>query len=240
MILILFCALAVVSLVLFYISLGLWTYNDAKARGLNAPLWTLLVVLSQDLIALLIYIFAGRKSIRGKCKKCDTIVSDKEKYCSNCGEAIVMEDTKKLDFSKSKKYLKFVFASICLIIFSIVGIFVGVFTTDNLPLNSHWSVGMLTSTWGDKWNVKYRASGETLEETLLIKDGGATTLYFKGTCEKGEATFYLIQGEKVLAYDISEQSDEIEVDLSQFENGTVTMLISNKNAKNLEFKSHWE
>lgn len=50
-----------------------WTYLDAKSRGLDAGLWTVCVLIGQNLTGLIVYLLAGRKgtapSVEVKAKK---------------------------------------------------------------------------------------------------------------------------------------------------------------------------
>lgn len=61
-------ALLIVAIVLMFVSIILaavfmcrWTYLDAKSRGLNASLWTVCVLIGQNLTGLIIYLLVGRK-----------------------------------------------------------------------------------------------------------------------------------------------------------------------------------
>lgn len=66
-------ALMFVSIIAAVASMCRWTYLDAKSRGLNAGLWTVCVLIGQNLSGLIIYLLAGRKgtlpSVEVKAKK---------------------------------------------------------------------------------------------------------------------------------------------------------------------------
>ena len=52
----------ILSAIMFMVSLGLWTYADAKVKSNDGPLlWTLVVLLGSFPIGLIIYLVAGRK-----------------------------------------------------------------------------------------------------------------------------------------------------------------------------------
>ena len=51
--------------------IAIWTYRDAKERGLPAGLWTFIVVLfSKDLLGILLYVLIGRRDSRFSCPNC--------------------------------------------------------------------------------------------------------------------------------------------------------------------------
>lgn len=72
------------------VCLGVWTYRDAKARGLEAGVWTAVVVLVPSFIGLLLYLFVGRRGSRDAprmvaCPSCGAKTEAGRPYCSSCG-----------------------------------------------------------------------------------------------------------------------------------------------------------
>lgn len=67
--------------------LGVWTYRDAKARGLNAALWVLVVLLVPSLIGLIIYLVVGRNQSVALCANCGGGLSANDQFCPKCGAA---------------------------------------------------------------------------------------------------------------------------------------------------------
>ncbi|MDF2923348.1 MAG: hypothetical protein K0R57_2262 [Paenibacillaceae bacterium] len=65
--------------------LGIWTYRDAKARGLEAGIWTAVVVLVPNLIGFLLYFMVGRKHQKTVCPACGELTEPGKAYCSSCG-----------------------------------------------------------------------------------------------------------------------------------------------------------
>jgi len=73
-------AFSVVFLMLGYV------YRDAKRRGMNAPLWTLLVLILSGgyfLIGLIIYLLV-REPLPYTCPQCSATVNARFNFCPNC------------------------------------------------------------------------------------------------------------------------------------------------------------
>jgi RNA polymerase subunit RPABC4/transcription elongation factor Spt4 len=71
------------SLILFMLG---YVYSDAKRRGMNAGLWTLLVLILSPaylLIGLIIYLLV-REPLPFACPQCATTVSARFNFCPNC------------------------------------------------------------------------------------------------------------------------------------------------------------
>ncbi len=67
--------------------LGVWTYRDARARGLNAVMWVLVVLLAPSLIGLIIYLAVGRNQSTALCANCGGGLSANDQFCPKCGAA---------------------------------------------------------------------------------------------------------------------------------------------------------
>jgi Double zinc ribbon len=72
---------AVVVLLIGYVN------ADAKRRGMNALLWTLLVIFVPKALGFLAY-FLLRKPLLYPCPKCGTPVSADFVYCQKCGQGL--------------------------------------------------------------------------------------------------------------------------------------------------------
>jgi hypothetical protein len=64
-----------------------YVYADAKRRGMNAVLWTLLVILIPKAIGFIAY-FMLRKPLLAPCPNCRWPVGSDFTYCPKCGYAL--------------------------------------------------------------------------------------------------------------------------------------------------------
>ena len=95
--------------------LGIWTYRDAKSRGLDAGMWTTIVVLAPNLIGLLLYFFIGRKQQKIVCPSCKSGTEQGKPHCSNCGASIPQQEVPlSAGTSNSKKPL--IVSLVCIIL----------------------------------------------------------------------------------------------------------------------------
>ena len=65
--------------------IGVYVYRDAKRRGMNAALWTLIAVFAPSLIGFIIYLLVRGSYSDLKCPRCDTRVNDTYVVCPRCG-----------------------------------------------------------------------------------------------------------------------------------------------------------
>ena len=64
---------------------GVYVYRDAKRRGMNAALWTLVAVLAPSLIGFIIYLLVRGSYSDLRCPRCDSRVNDSYVVCPRCG-----------------------------------------------------------------------------------------------------------------------------------------------------------
>lgn len=60
-----------------------YVYRDAKRRGMNAPLWTLVAIFVPYLIGVIIY-FLMREPLPYNCPQCGASVNARFTFCPNC------------------------------------------------------------------------------------------------------------------------------------------------------------
>jgi len=65
--------------------IGIYVYRDAKRRGMNAALWTLIAILAPSLIGFIIYLLVRGNYSNLKCPRCNTTVTDQYVVCPKCG-----------------------------------------------------------------------------------------------------------------------------------------------------------
>lgn len=70
------------------IALGVYVYRDADKRGMNALLWTLIVVFAPSFIGLIIYVLVRENQSGYECANCHAPVKDNQDFCPNCGDSL--------------------------------------------------------------------------------------------------------------------------------------------------------
>lgn len=68
--------------------IGIYVYRDAKERGMNAVLWTLIAILPSALIGFIIYLLVRSSYSNLKCPQCGRAVTEQYVSCPNCGVKI--------------------------------------------------------------------------------------------------------------------------------------------------------
>jgi len=71
------------SVLAFFTLLVGYVNRDAKRRGMNYVLWTILVLIIPNAIGYIIY-FVVRQPIRGNCPQCGTTVNPTFNFCPKC------------------------------------------------------------------------------------------------------------------------------------------------------------
>lgn len=74
---------------IFYLAIpvciGVYVYRDARDRGMEAVLWTLVTVLVPSFIGLIIYLIARTKYSVLRCARCGAVVEEHYSVCPQCG-----------------------------------------------------------------------------------------------------------------------------------------------------------
>lgn len=68
--------------------LGIYVYRDAKSRGMNAPLWTLIAVLAPVFVGLIIYLLVRGSYSDLKCPNCAAPVTEQFRSCPSCAAPV--------------------------------------------------------------------------------------------------------------------------------------------------------
>lgn len=220
--------------------LATWVYKDAKARGLNAPLWTIVVIIAgQRLIGLLIYLFVGRRESKITCPECSEKTSMQAKFCDKCGKP-VNKDLVAKPKSEKKWLIALLVAFIVALITGIgtMGIVFKIGYEGRLPGNV--SIGKMEKRFGDNWKLSVIRSNETLNKTVRINGGDPDTITFDGSCDEGSMVLVVTLDDTTLTYDLSDLSGETTVDLNEYESDSVKLTLINNNVKNGEFNCSWD
>lgn len=78
-----FIVLAIAIVVPFII--GIYVYQDAKRRSMNAILWALVAAAAPALIGLIVYLLVRGNYSDLRCPKCDAMVKEQFVVCPKCG-----------------------------------------------------------------------------------------------------------------------------------------------------------
>mgnify|MGYP000991466950 CR=1 FL=1 len=65
--------------------IGVYVYRDAKRRGMNAALWTLVAVLAPALVGFIIYLLVRSGYSDLECPSCGAEVTEQFTVCPKCG-----------------------------------------------------------------------------------------------------------------------------------------------------------
>lgn len=66
-------------------AIGIYVYRDAKRRGMNAALWTLIALLAPSLVGFIIYLIVRGNYSDMECPNCQTPVKEEYVRCPKCG-----------------------------------------------------------------------------------------------------------------------------------------------------------
>ncbi|MGL4911841.1 MAG: hypothetical protein ACRC3Y_05340 [Romboutsia sp.] len=217
------------------IFLGLWTYRDAQNRGLNAKLWTLIVILGPSGIGILLYFLVARKQSLIECSNCSSNISRDSKYCNKCGNSVT--EIKEIE-KKPTKYLiigfvvSFIISMLCFIGFIV--------TSENLEFNSGSSLFLIEVNTKKKWNISYYKSTSEFSRTIKKEDNNPSNMYIDASCDEGSLAIKIKQGDKEEVIDISNTNGVIKVDLNEFENGEIKLFLIDEKCKGVSLEAYWE
>jgi len=74
------------SIFLIHIILAIFVYRDAKKRGLNTKLWTILTLFVPNFFGVIMYfIIRTQTSSKKVCHQCHHNINQDDHYCPTCG-----------------------------------------------------------------------------------------------------------------------------------------------------------
>jgi len=161
---------AVVFMLLSMVSAGTWVYKDARQRGLQAGMWTLLVVLSGNFIGLILYLLIGRKQERAVCEHCGAGINTQGTFCPVCGE----KNTVSSNAAKTNKSLLFICIACIVLAFISLGVCIySVFAAEGFTYQRQYSSYNYGSNGSGK-NISQKSSGDIWELSFDEASGGYT------------------------------------------------------------------
>lgn len=217
------------------IFLGLWTYRDAKNRGLNPKLWTLIVILGPSGIGILIYFLVARKQSFIKCSSCSNNIPQDSKYCNKCGNLVT--EIKEIEKKPTKNFMigfavSFLVSMLCFIGF--------IFTSESLEFTSGTSLFLVEINTNKKWNISYYKSTSEFSRTIKKEDNTPSNMYIDASCDEGSLAIKITQDDKEEVIDISNTNGSMKVDLSKYENGEIKLYLMSKGCKGVSLEAYWE
>ncbi|MEG1410865.1 MAG: hypothetical protein RSD36_13590 [Terrisporobacter sp.] len=221
-------------IIIAWIFLWVWTYKDATNKGLNAKLWTLIVILGPSGIGLLIYFLVGRKQSFIKCSSCLKSIPIDSKYCNKCGNSVTKI---KMIEKRPTKYLiigfiiSFVLSISCFIGFAI--------NSENLEFNSGQSLFLIEINTKSKWNISYYTSTSKFSRSMDKKENTPSTMNIEASCDEGQLYIKLTQNDIEEVIDISDTNGLKKIDLSQFKNGEIKLELIDRNCKGVGLEAYW-
>lgn len=168
--------------------LGVWTYRDAKARGLDAGIWTVIVLLVPNLMGLLLYFLIGRKQQRVLCASCGGRTETGKHYCSNCGVSLDQPGmTVAVEGKKSKKPLVVALLGILLTSLLVFGIVFGsLFSTQpEMLMAQNVSIGQTQTMLPGVWKLSFWYFNGEKVAAITIKQGESKQITLDTEIKKG-------------------------------------------------------
>lgn len=80
--------LTIILLITLPILIGIYVYKDARRRGMNVVLWTLLSAFAPGFVGLIIYLIVRSDSSGTRCKSCNNLVRESFAVCPHCGVSL--------------------------------------------------------------------------------------------------------------------------------------------------------
>lgn len=229
---------------LAYVFLGLWTWKDAKARGLNAALWTLVVLLVPSFIGLIVYLVAGRNQAAGLCPGCAKAIQANVTFCPHCGAAVGGEAAAMKPLPKPARWPMVAFI-VCIALIIVGTLSVGMlgllrFNGNYIP-NSHVSIGSVERNIDRSWHLSfYKMDGSKTNNQLEYDGATPKEVRVKSSLGSGSMTLELTQGSIRSALDLSGSNTVSAIDLSVFEPGRITITLITEDAMDGEVDVSWD
>jgi hypothetical protein len=171
------------------IASGVWVYQDAKSRGLEAGLWTLLAVVVPNFLGVLIYFMVGRKSAVIYCDACHMRTEQGRPFCSHCGARLSVQQPQ----PNSGKQTLLIVSLLCIVLSFALVIGASVlnsFGGSSANWNSFSSLLKVERSMPQEWSMTLGYSYGTKTRTISMGKDNPNTLHIEaditgGTLELG-------------------------------------------------------
>ncbi|MNC30746.1 hypothetical protein D3C75_790390 [compost metagenome] len=225
---------------------GVWTYRDAKARELEAGLWTAIVVLVPNLLGLLLYFLVERKQRKIPCASCGGSTEQGKAYCSNCGA--ILDETAIVPVVR-KQGNQLLYAGVGLIVLGfclIIGVFIAQYTgSSETFLARNVAVGQAQTSLPGRWKLSFWYLDGEKARSIKLKSGGSRQMTIDARIESGTVEVQVVSIEsgeekRILLNELNGSDSPYTWDLSEFPvNAKLTLRINAEKAKG-KFDMKWE
>lgn len=213
-----------------------WVYQDCKKRNDDGILWAVIVFVTTPFIGLLVY-FLRRAEIKRECAACGHPVSLQAKYCEECGTKIEIREEMKIVEKTCTHHISFILIGVvCMVLMvsCLTGFIVNAaagkgINSDAAAGEKVWNLGSITMNYENYkdgvWNLDFRkaSDGFTAEQKMTVKASKSEYLYAEVSCktvpEGAALTLYLVQGDVVKTFDVTDLSEPLKYSLEDFEDG---------------------
>lgn len=221
------------------VCVALWIYRDAKSRGLNAWLWTIIAVLTSPFVGWLLYMLAARQEERRSCTACGAPVSLNARFCERCGSR-QPPFLRRPSAIRARRYVLTGAACLILMIGCFVSFVVAAVRQDVLPdMVGGWNTGVITmsyeTTWDNVWTLRFRSASDGFQKqrTLRLEEPGQC-LQADISCEEGELLLHVRQeGQADVTVDVSHLTEPLSLPLEGFKTGKLTVILEIHGARNV-------
>lgn len=229
-----------ISFLTAFVFLGIWTYKDAKERGLSAGLWTFLVVVfSKDFLGILLYLLIGRRDSKISCPTCAEKTPLKAKFCKECGAPI--DSGKVPPFVSGKKWIIAMIIALAIGLSSVCGFMLSA-ASNVAPFSSfkNVNIGAMTYGVGNSWKYTAMYSNDTQQRTFVVNSEEDDMLFISGSQAKGLMTVIVsYDGVTVFvgSYPPTDESTEFEIPIDAPVGTSVNITVVLENANDVKFEA---
>lgn len=225
---------------------GVWTYRDAKKHGLEAGLWTVIVLLMPNLLGFLLYFLVGRKHRKISCPVCGSMTESDKAYCSSCGTRLGETVFAPVEQGRGRGILFAGFGLIVLGFVVAIGVFVSQFVASpELFTQRNISIGQAETSMPNRWKLSFWYLDGEKSRSIKLKPEGSRLLKITGNIESGTAEAALInkdtgEEKRIVLNDLNGQAAPYTWDVSDISaDAKLILRIYAEKAKG-KFEMKWE
>lgn len=238
------------------VCLGVWTYRDAKSRGLEAGVWTAVVVLVPSFVGLLLYLLVGRHRVADAplwafCPSCGAKTEAGRPYCSSCGSGLAAEDggaasdvpgvapepVRPAPVSRAPIVAAIVCVAVGLLLVGLIAV-LNVFPY--MSSSTSTAVMQLETSSQTSWRFTAAYFDGSEARAIMVRDGGSDLSVSSSVGEGAAELAVLVDGEECESFELGTDSTPDVVDLSPYaEDGWITLEIRADRARDVSVDLSW-